>query len=496
MEANTSYTDAGYDMYNDIKHRTNGEIYLGVVGPVRTGKSTFIRRFMELCVLPVMQDENEKKRATDELPQASGGTTIMTTEPKFIPKEAALITPFDGISVKVRMVDCVGYMIEGANGHMENGVERMVKTPWNSEEIPFSKAAETGTKKVITEHSTIGIVVTTDGSFGELKRESYIEAEQKTVDELKAIGKPFVVLLNTDKPSSAQTMALAAELSDTYGASVIPVNVEQLKESDITYIFTELLMSFPVTSIYFEIPKWLEVTSDDNEVKNSLINDAVQITGVAECLRDIDRMNYPNNEYVRKYKCSNIDMASGCVNISVDIYDNYYYEMLSDMMGADITNEYDFITELIAMADNKKYCASVIGALEQVNTRGYGLVMPDKENVQLGNPEVIKTGGKFGVKISANAPSVHLIKANITTEIMPLVGSKEQADDLVTYISDNSVDGDMWGVNIFGKTIEQLVDDGLNNKVGKIGAESQQKLQNTMEKIVNDGNGGMVCIII
>ncbi len=485
-----------YQVYQDIKARTNGEIYIGVVGPVRTGKSTFIKTFMNQMVIPNILDENDHQLALDELPQSAAGKTIMTTEPKFIPKDAVSINVGENIDMKVKMIDCVGYVVKDAEGQFEDGKERMVRTPWYDYDIPFSKAAEIGTNKVINNHSTVGIVVTTDGSFGELKRESYIEAEQKTVDELKAIGKPFVVLLNTDKPSSAQTMALAAELSDTYGASVIPVNVEQLKESDITYIFTELLMSFPVTSIYFEIPKWLEVTSDDNEVKNSLINDAVQITGVAECLRDIDRMNYPNNEYVRKYKCSNIDMASGCVNISVDIYDNYYYEMLSDMMGADITNEYDFITELIAMADNKKYCASVIGALEQVNTRGYGLVMPDKENVQLGNPEVIKTGGKFGVKISANAPSVHLIKANITTEIMPLVGSKEQADDLVTYISDNSVDGDMWGVNIFGKTIEQLVDDGLNNKVGKIGAESQQKLQNTMEKIVNDGNGGMVCIII
>lgn len=485
-----------YQVYQDIKARTNGEIYIGVVGPVRTGKSTFIKTFMNQMVIPNILDENDHQLALDELPQSAAGKTIMTTEPKFIPKDAVSINVGENIDMKVKMIDCVGYVVKDAEGQFEDGKERMVRTPWYDYDIPFSKAAEIGTNKVINNHSTVGIVVTTDGSFGELKRESYIEAEQKTVDELKAIGKPFVVLLNTDKPSSAQTMALAAELSDTYGASVIPVNVEQLKESDITYIFTELLMSFPVTSIYFEIPKWLEVTSDDNEVKNSLINDAVQITGVAECLRDIDRMNYPNNEYVRKYKCSNIDMASGCVNISVDIYDNYYYEMLSDMMGADITNEYDFITELIAMADNKKYCASVIGALEQVNTRGYGLVMPDKENVQLGNPEVIKTGGKFGVKISANAPSVHMIKANITTEIMPLVGSKEQADDLVTYISDNSVDGDMWGVNIFGKTIEQLVDDGLNNKVGKIGAESQQKLQNTMEKIVNDGNGGMVCIII
>lgn len=485
-----------YQVYQDIKARTNGEIYIGVVGPVRTGKSTFIKRFMNQMVIPNISGENDRQLAQDELPQSASGKTIMTTEPKFIPKEAVSINVADNLDMKVKMIDCVGYVVKDAEGQFEDGKERMVRTPWFDYDIPFSKAAEIGTNKVINNHSTVGIVVTTDGSFGELPRESYLEAEQKTVDELKAIGKPFVILLNTDKPSSSQTAALSAEMSDTYGASVIPVNVEQLRESDITYIFTELLMSFPVTSIYFEIPKWLEVVDDDNEIKSSVICDAVQIMAAADSLRDIDHMDYPENEYVKRYKCSSINMADGCVNINVDIYDNYYYAMLSDMMGADITNEYDFITELKSMADNRKYCVSVMGALEQVNNGGYGLVMPDKSNVQLGSPEVIKTGGKFGVKISASAPSVHMIKANITTEIMPLVGSKEQADDLVTYISANSDDGDMWGVNIFGKTIEQLVDDGLNNKVSKIGAESQQKLQNTMEKIVNDGNGGMVCIII
>ena len=466
-----------YQVYQDIKARTNGEIYIGVVGPVRTGKSTFIKRFMNQMVIPNISGENDRQLAQDELPQSASGKTIMTTEPKFIPKEAVSINVADNLDMKVKMIDCVGYVVKDAEGQFEDGKERMVRTPWFDYDIPFSKAAEIGTNKVINNHSTVGIVVTTDGSFGELPRESYLEAEQKTVDELKAIGKPFVILLNTDKPSSSQTAALSAE-------------------SDITYIFTELLMSFPVTSIYFEIPKWLEVVDDDNEIKSSVICDAVQIMAAADSLRDIDHMDYPENEYVKRYKCSSINMADGCVNINVDIYDNYYYAMLSDMMGADITNEYDFITELKSMADNRKYCVSVMGALEQVNNGGYGLVMPDKSNVQLGSPEVIKTGGKFGVKISASAPSVHMIKANITTEIMPLVGSKEQADDLVTYISDNSDDGDMWGVNIFGKTIEQLVDDGLNNKVSKIGAESQQKLQNTMEKIVNDGNGGMVCIII
>lgn len=485
-----------YQVYQDIKARTNGEIYIGVVGPVRTGKSTFIKRFMNQMVIPNIPGENDRQLAMDELPQSAAGKTIMTTEPKFIPKEAVSISVGDNIDMKVKMIDCVGYVVKEAEGQLEDGKERMVRTPWYEYDIPFSKAAEIGTDKVITNHSTVGIVVTTDGSIGELPRESYIEAEKKTIDELKKIGKPFVVILNTDKPSGNQAKNLADEMSSTYGSSVIPINVDQLRDSDIAYIFRELLMSFPVTAIYFDIPKWLEVVDDDNEMKNSIICDAAQINSAVNYLRDIDGISFPDNPHVRKYKCDNIDMADGKISINVDIHNSYYYQMLSEMMGAEISNEYDFITELKAMSDNKKYCSNVMGALEQVNSNGYGLVMPERENIQLGTPEVIKTGGKFGVRITANAPSVNMIKANITTEIMPLVGTKEQADDLVTYIADNSVDDNMWGVNIFGKTIEQLVDDGLNSKVSKIGTESQQKLQNTMEKIVNEGNGGMVCIII
>ena len=485
-----------YKVYQDIKARTNGEIYIGVVGPVRTGKSTFIKRFMNQMVIPNISGENDRQLALDELPQSASGKTIMTTEPKFIPKDAVSINVGDNIDMKVKMIDCVGYVVKEAEGQFEDGKERMVRTPWYEYDIPFSKAAEIGTDKVITNHSTVGIVVTTDGSVGELPRESYIDAEKKTIEKLKEIGKPFVVLLNTDKPSGNQARSLADELSNTYGASVVPVNVEQLKSSDITYIFRELLMSFPVTAIYFDIPKWLEVVDNDSEVKKSIIFDAVQINSAVNYLRDIDGMEFPENSHVKNYKCDNINMADGSINISIDIHSNFYYQMLSDMMGTEISNEYDFITELKMMSDNKKYCSNVMGALEQVNLNGYGLVMPEKSNIQLGSPEVIKTGGKFGVRITANAPSINMIKANITTEIMPLVGSKEQADDLITYISDNSDGEDMWGVNIFGKTIEQLVDDGLNNKVSKISAESQNKLQNTMEKIVNDGNGGMVCIII
>ena len=298
-----------YQVYQDIKARTNGEIYIGVVGPVRTGKSTFIKRFMNQMVIPNISGENDRQLALDELPQSAAGKTIMTTEPKFIPKDAVSINVGENIDMKVKMIDCVGYVVKDAEGQFEDGKERMVRTPWYEYDIPFSKAAEIGTNKVITNHSTVGIVVTTDGSFGELPRESYIDAEKKTIEELKSLGKPFVVVLNTDKPSGNQARALAEEMSDTYGASVVPVNVEQLRDSDITYIFRELLMSFPVTAIYFDIPKWLEVVDNDNEVKNSIICDAVQINSVVNYLRDIDGIVFPENDYVKKYKCDNINMA-------------------------------------------------------------------------------------------------------------------------------------------------------------------------------------------
>ena len=376
-----------YQVYQDIKARTNGEIYIGVVGPVRTGKSTFIKRFMNQMVIPNISGENDRQLALDELPQSAAGKTIMTTEPKFIPKDAVSINVGENIDMKVKMIDCVGYVVKDAEGQFEDGKERMVRTPWYEYDIPFSKAAEIGTNKVITNHSTVGIVVTTDGSFGELPRESYIDAEKKTIEELKSLGKPFVVVLNTDKPSGNQARALAEEMSDTYGASVVPVNVEQLRDSDITYIFRELLMSFPVTAIYFDIPKWLEVVDDDNEVKNSIICDAVQINSVVNYLRDIDGIVFPENDYVKKDKCDNINMADGRINISVYIHSSYYYQMLSDMMGAEINNEYDFITELKTMSDNKRYCGNVMDALEQVNSNGYGLVMPEKNNIRLGTPE-------------------------------------------------------------------------------------------------------------
>lgn len=487
-----------YDIYNDIKLRTNGEIYIGVVGPVRTGKSTFIKRFMEMMVVPNIDDSNEKEMAMDEMPQSASGKMIMTTEPKFIPKNGVKINVDGEIELKLRMIDCVGYVVDGAEGQVEDGKERMVKTPWYDYDIPFAKAAEIGTKKVINNHSTVGIVVSCDGSFGELQREQYLEAEERTINELKKLGKPFVVVLNTNKPNSPETKKLVQSMCDTYQVPVLPVNCDQLSKSEINEIFKSLLYSFPITCVNFIIPKWLEVVDNTAEIKKSIIEDTLGIMQDNTYIYNIRNVNFPENEFVKNYECSNLNLADGSVNISVKIYDKYYYEMLTEMLGCDIHNEYDFMSELKTMADNKKFCSNVMNAMQSVRNGGYGLVMPDKQDIVLETPEIIKAGNKYGVKIKAEAPSVHMIKANISTEIAPIVGSKEQADDLIEYIKENTENEqkDIWDVNIFGKSVEQLVEEGLNSKANKINAEGQQKLQDAMEKIVNDGNGGLVCIII
>lgn len=485
------------DIYKDIETRTNGEIYMGVVGPVRTGKSTFIKRFMELLVVPAIKDEHSRVRAIDELPQSASGRTVMTTEPKFIPKDTVDIILDDGVEFKVRMIDCVGYMIDEAEGHEEDGKERLVKTPWFDYDIPFTKAAEMGTKKVIFEHSTVGILITCDGTITDISREAYIEAEEKTVNELKEIGKPFVVLLNSRRPGSEDTVMLAEELTEKYGVSVIPLNCDQLKPYDINAIFEELLLDFPITAINFNIPKWVEAMDSDCDIKSYLIHMAKDIFSGMYHMKDIKNISCEADDYIEKISINNINMADGGVNINIQLFDKYYYDMISDMLGADIRNEYDFIKEIKDMSDTKKQCQKVSMALMQSLKTGYGSVTPEENEIKLDAPELIKSGNKYGVKIKAKAPSIHLIKANITTEIAPIVGSEEQAKDLISYInSDGMEDDNIWSVNIFGKTIRQLVEDGLKSKINKINQESQQKLQDTMEKIVNDSNGGMVCIII
>lgn len=487
-----------YDLYNDIQLRCGGEIYIGVVGPVRTGKSTFIKRFMDLMVLPNMVESYEKERVVDELPQSAGGKTITTTEPKFIPKEAAKLSLGDGIEARVRLIDCVGYMVDGASGHMEDDTERMVKTPWFAEEIPFTQAAEIGTRKVINDHSTIGIVVTCDGSFGDIPRENYLAAEERTIKELKKLKKPFVVLLNTSKPYGEEAARLAQEIGNKYGVSVMPVNCEQLKKEDINQILENILYEFPLTMIEFYMPKWVEMLPANHKMKVDLIGRVKEIMQQYNCIRDVK--NNPvtlDGPFIKKCKMDSIDMADGCIKVWLDVDDAYYYEMLSDMVGENIDNEYHLLSVLKEMAKMKKEYVKVLHAIDSVRQKGYGVVTPERDEIRLDKPEVIRHGNKFGVKIRAESPSIHMIRANIETEISPIVGSEEQAQDLIRFISDSSQsEAGIWETNIFGKTVEQLVNDGITGKLTMIGDESQLKLQETMQKIVNDSNGGMVCIII
>ncbi len=487
-----------YDLYKDIQIRCGGEIYIGVVGPVRTGKSTFIKRFMDIMVLPNMEEGYEKERATDELPQSAGGKTITTTEPKFIPKEAALITMGEGVEAKVRLIDCVGYMVDGAGGHMENDEERMVKTPWSTEEIPFTMAAEMGTRKVITDHSTIGIVVTCDGSFGEIGRESYIPAEERTIRELKKMNKPFIVLVNTVRPYGEDAKKQAQEISEKYNVTAIPVNCEQLKKEDINQILEKILYEFPLTMIEFYMPKWVEMLPAAHPMKADIVTKVKEMMKQYGCIRDvITRPVELKSDYIKKCKTDSVSMADGCIRVWIEVDDSYYYDMLSDLVGESIHSEYQLLNTLKEMAKMKKEYVRVLHAIDSVRQKGYGVVTPDREEIRLDKPELIKHGNKFGVKIKAESPSIHMIRANIETEISPIVGSEDQAKDLIRYISDSGASEEgIWETNIFGKTVEQLVNDGITSKLTMIGEESQLKLQETMQKIVNDSNGGMVCIII
>ncbi|MDM8211880.1 stage IV sporulation protein A [Mediterraneibacter glycyrrhizinilyticus] len=487
-----------FQVYRDMKARTNGEIYIGVVGPVRTGKSTFIKRFMDLLVLPNMTDEHARERTKDELPQSASGTTIMTTEPKFVPKEAASVRLSDDVEVKIRLIDCVGFMVEGASGHIENDTERQVKTPWFEYEIPFTKAAAIGTQKVIHDHATIGFVVTTDGSVTDLPRENYIEAEEKTVRELKTIGKPFLILLNCKKPYSEETRTLQNELEQKYGASVVPVNCEQMKPEDIHEIMRQVLYEFPITEAEFYIPKWVEMLSREHRIKKDLLEQVRSVMTDLEDVRSIvaKEMN-TDSSYIKDMTVEQIEMDTGKVRIQIRYEQSYYYEVLSELTGTQIKGEYELISTVKELASMREELSSLKDAFTNVKMKGYGVVTPSKEDIRLEEPVIIKQGSKFGVKIRSEAPSIHMIRANIETEIAPIVGSEKQAQDLADYIKKESETPEgVWGTNIFGKTVEELVMDGMKNKIAMIGDESQIKLQDSMQKIVNDTNGGLVCIII
>jgi stage IV sporulation protein A len=489
-----------YDIYKDIRARTNGEIYMGVVGPVRTGKSTFIKRFMDLLVLPNIENVHSRERTQDELPQSAAGKTIMTTEPKFIPQEAATVSLSDDVQVKVRMIDCVGYMVEGASGHLENDEERKVKTPWYDEDIPFTQAAEIGTKKVINDHSTIGIVITADGSFGEIPRENYIQAEERTIDELKNLSKPYVVILNSLRPYSDDTILTAKELEDKYNVPVLPVNCEQLKREDVIKILENVLLEFPLSVVNFNVPKWVEILDNDHWLKASLVDSVREIMNSVDAIRDLkkDDTLEIENEHIKKVKLDKIDLSTGCACVDINFCDDYYYSILSDLMGTEIKGEYQFMSLIKKLGKVKEEYDKVSEAINEVKAKGYGIVTPMVDDLALQEPEIVKQGNKFGVKLKASAPTIHMIKCDIQTEVSPIVGTEKQSEELLAYIT-NEFESDptkIWDTNIFGKSLHDLVNEGLQNKIYRMPEDAREKLQHTLQKIVNDSNGGLVCIII
>lgn len=486
-----------FQVYRDIQARTGGDIYIGVVGPVRTGKSTFIRRFMELMALPSME-EKQRAEIRDQLPLSGSGKLITTVEPKFIPKTAIPVSLGDGQKVRVKLIDCVGFLVKDAAGHIEDGKERMVKTPWSEKAIPFQQAAQMGTDKVIEEHSTIGLVITTDGSFGELPRENFLEAEERTISQLKKQGKPFLLLINTQTPHKEETRKLAETLEQKYQVAVAAANCEQLKKEDVNHILEKILYEFPVSEIQYFIPKWVEMLPPEHELKQNLLSQIKEKMGELCHIRSISRDSVAlGGDYVQETMLENISLSDGSVRVRIHVNDEFYYKLLSDMCGIPMESEYELIHTIRELADMKSKYVKVQSALDAVHGAGYGVVVPELEEIQLEEPAVIKQGNKFGVKIKTKSPSIHMIKANIETEIAPIVGTEEQAKDLIQYLGESEARGEsMWETNIFGKSIEQLVQDGIRTKLTAISEESQVKLQDTMQKIVNDSKGGMVCIII
>lgn len=488
------------DIYADIARRTDGDIYIGVVGPVRTGKSSFIKKFMEMLVIPNITSDYRKERAIDELPQSAAGKTIMTTEPKFIPEEAVEINIGGNASFNVRMIDCVGYIVPSAMGYIENEMPRMVMTPWFDEEIPFNMAAEMGTQKVISEHSTIGLVVTTDGSITDIPREEYKDCEEKVISELQAINKPFVVLLNCLDPKSKHSKELASEMQEKYQTPVIAVNCLELDEDDINDILTQVLFAFPIKEINISMPNWITSLQKGHWLKEDVfktirdaaygINHIREIRAVADEISDCP--------HVTETKINNIELGQGSATIGVDLDNSLFYKILGEETGIDIGGESDLLPLLRELISIRKEYDKIRSALEEVEATGYGIVMPTIDELSLEEPEIMKQGGRYGVRLKASAPSIHMMKATIQTEVSPIVGSEKQSEELVKYLLKEFEESPhkIWESNIFGKSLNDLVNEGLHNKLYHMPVEARMKLQETLERIINEGCGGLICFIL
>lgn len=487
-------------IYTDISKRTQGDIYIGVVGPVRTGKSTFIKKFMDTLVIPRIDGEFQKERARDELPQSAAGKTIMTTEPKFIPEEAIELSMDDNLHFRVRLIDCVGYIVPSSVGYIEEDQPRMVHTPWFDEEIPFNMAAEIGTQKVINEHSTIGLVVTTDGSISSIPRAEYEEAEERVINELKQINKPFVVALNCVEPKSQASVSLAAELSERYNVPVIPVNCLELDEQQINKILETVLYEFPAKCIELNFPGWIKSLDSDDEFKNSMFSYVKDISKEITNIRSVKTFALQLKDYkdIEDAYISDSDLATGKISIKVGIGNAYYYSVLSDKCGDEIRDEKDLMRLVCDLARIRTKFRKFSSALMEVDRTGYGIVMPDIDELTLEEPEIVKQGGRYGVKLKAQAPSIHMIKCNTFTEVAPIVGSESQSQELVMYLLKEFEENPnkIWETDIFGKSLHELVNEGLRGKLERMPDDARVKFRETIERVINEGCSGLICIIL
>ena len=489
-----------FNIYKDIADRTDGDIYVGVVGPVRTGKSTFIKKFMDLMVIPKIDNSYKKERAKDELPQSGSGKSIHTTEPKFVPNEAVEITLGDEIKFKVRMVDCVGYIVKGALGYLEEEQSKMVHTPWYEYEIPFEDAAEIGTRKVINDHSTIGLVVTTDGSITGISREDYVDAEERVISELQSINKPFIVVLNSSKPNAPETKVLKDELEEKYNVAVQIMDVYNLEESDIENLFEHVLKEFPIKEINIDIPEWLEKIECDHWLKKEFFNIILNMSKDISRIRDIKYClnEFECEEFLGTATIKEVDLGSGVAKVVMKPKNGIFYKVLSEICNIEVGSESDLLGIIKGLTFAKSEYDKVRDALNDVRENGYGLVAPQLAEMKFEEPEIIKQGNKYGVKLKASAPSLHFIKCDIKTEISPIMGSEKETEELVKglleqFETDPAL---LWQSNMLGKSLEVLVKEGLQNKLYKMPEDVQVKIQKTLQKIINEGNGGLICIIL
>lgn len=487
-------------IYEEIGRRTDGNIYLAVAGPVRTGKSTFVKRFMEELVIPTIDNVYHRERARDELPQSGSGKTITTSEPKFIPENAVEIQPDGATKLRVRLIDSVGYMVTGAMGAEEDGKPRMVTTPWYDHEIPLTEAAEKGTKKVMEDHCTIGLIVTTDGTVTDIPREDYVDAEQRSIRDMKKTGKPFMVLLNSVHPEEKETKELAADLSEEYGVTVYPVNCLTLQQKDIMEILDRLLYEFPVQELDFFLPGWVMALPEEHPVKAGLYQSLLEMAKQAEKLRQTQEVFsvVPPNTQVEQAQVRSVDPGSGIVSVGLMFPEALFYQVLSQQTGVEIADDGDLMNLLAELSEAKREYDKVSGALEQVKATGYGIVMPDTDEMKLEVPEILRKNGSYGVKLKASAPSIHMLRADITTVLSPMVGDEKQSEDLVNYLL-KEYEGNtekLWESNIFGKSLFELVSEGLNTKLAKMPEDARMKLRETIQRIINEGSGGLICIIL